>query len=152
MGRPDDARKGLVTKADMSDLSGACLCGAIRYRVTSGVRRVVNCHCSLCRRMNGSAFSSYAVVPHKALELRDEQSLARYAVTERATKHYCITCGTPIFNLNRKYLGACMLYLGSIEGGDVYFPSLNVYCESMLSWVQEVGALEGFPAGPEPEA
>lgn len=86
--------------------------------------------------MNGSAFSSYAVIPYKVLELLGEENLAAYSITGRASKHYCSTCGTPIFNLNSKYAGACMLYLGSIEQSEVYTPSLNVYCETMLHWLR----------------
>ena len=133
-------------------LKGSCLCGAVGYRAATPVRRIVNCHCGLCRKMNGSAFSSYAVIPFEALEISGEAYVAKYAVTERAKKHYCSRCGTPLFNLNSKYPGACMLYLGAVDGAEQYAPSLNVYCESMLSWLDGVVSLEGFPAGPERRA
>jgi len=99
--------------------------------------------------MNGSAFSSYAVIPYKALEVFEGGALGSYAVTERATKHYCTKCGTPIFNLNEKYAGACMLYLGAIENCERYAPSLNVYCESMFSWLTGVTSMEGLEKGLE---
>jgi hypothetical protein len=102
--------------------------------------------------MNGSAFSSYAVIPYSALEIVGKSDLGAYAVTQRATKHYCNRCGTPLFNLNSKYAGACMLYLGAIEGSEDYPPALNVYCESMLSWLESVTSLEGFQAGAERDA
>ncbi len=102
--------------------------------------------------MNGSAFSSYAVIPLKNFELVGEANLGVYAVTERATKHYCSKCGTPLFNLNTKYPEACMLYLGAIEGSEKYAPSVNVYCESMLSWLESVTSLEGFQAGAQRDA
>jgi hypothetical protein len=136
----------------MRSVSGSCLCGVVKYRATTDVRRVVNCHCGLCRRMNGSAFSSYAVIPFEALEIFGGTDLGTYAVTQRATKHFCSKCGTPIFNLNSKYPGACMLYLGAIEGSTEYSPSLNVYCESMLSWLESVTSIEGFRAGVERDA
>lgn len=94
--------------------------------------------------MNGSAFSSYAVVPYSALDVEGASHLSTYAVTRRATKHYCRKCGTPLFNLNTKYAGACMLYFGAMEGGEGFAPSLNVYCESMLPWLQNVTSIEGF--------
>lgn len=97
--------------------------------------------------MNGSAFSSYAVIPFQALELIGKEDLAAYEVTQRATKHYCRKCGTPIFNLNRMYAGVCMLYLGSIESAREYAPSLNVYCENMLSWLDRVTSIEGLQKG-----
>jgi len=130
-------------------VSGSCLCGAVKYRAETNIRRVVNCHCGLCRRMNGSAFSSYAVIPFKALVIFGAMDLRSYAVTPRATKHYCGKCGTPLFNLNTKYSGACMLYLGAIEGGETYSPSLNVYCEDMLSWLDKLASIEALQAGVE---
>jgi hypothetical protein len=102
--------------------------------------------------MNGSAFSSYAVIPFKALEVVGGTDLGAHAVTQRATKHFCVKCGTPIFNLNSKYAGACMLYLGTIEGSEQYSPSLNVFCENMLSWVESVASIEGLQAGVERDA
>ena len=102
--------------------------------------------------MNGSAFSSYAVIPFNALEIFGVADLGKYAVTQRATKHYCSKCATPLFNLNTKHAGACMLYLGAIEGAEDYSPSLNVYCESMLPWLEGVTTFEGFQAGVERDA
>jgi hypothetical protein len=102
--------------------------------------------------MNGSAFSSYAVIPYNALEVLGGSDLGAYSVTARATKHYCRRCGTPLFNLNSKYAGACMLYLGAIEGSEEHSPALNVYCESMLSWLEGVTSLEGFQSGAERDA
>ena len=142
----------MTTPLVPGSLEGSCLCGAVRFRAATEIWRVVNCHCGLCRKMNGSAFSSYAVIPHRALEVVDSSHLGAYAVTQRATKHYCSRCGTPLFNLNSKYAGACMLYLGAIEGSDEVAPALNVYCESMLSWLESVTSLQGFQAGVEREA
>jgi hypothetical protein len=133
----------------MSEVNGSCLCGAVTYRATTDVRRLVNCHCGLCRQMNGSAFSSYAVIPFGALEISGRPDLGTYSVTQRATKHFCVKCGTPIFNLNSKYPGACMLYLGAVEGGERYSPSYNVYCESMLSWLDDVASIPRFRAAAE---
>ncbi len=39
-------------------LSGSCLCGGVKYEVSGGIQTVTNCHCSLCRKMSGSAFAS----------------------------------------------------------------------------------------------
>ena len=102
--------------------------------------------------MNGSAFSSYAVIPYNALVVFGTSNLAAHCVTPRATKHYCNRCGTPLFNLNSKYAGACMLYLGSIERSEEYSPAINVYCESMLPWLEHVTSIEAFQAGAERDA
>jgi hypothetical protein len=91
--------------------------------------------------MNGSAFSSYAVIPRKFLVVSGDENLAGYQVTVPARKHFCSKCGTPIFNTNEKYPGACMIYLGTLDGSGSHLPSLNIFSESMLGWVDTIGSM-----------
>ena len=44
-------------------LTGSCLCGGVRYEIDGELGAVTNCHCSLCRKMSGSAFSSGSTIP-----------------------------------------------------------------------------------------
>ena len=132
---------------DNPGLPGACSCGLVTYRADADLRRIVNCHCNMCRKMNGSAFSSYAVIPRKLLVLFGEDHVSEYQVTERAKKHFCRQCGTPLFNSNERFPGACMVYLGSLEDGARHLPSLNVYCESMLGWAENIGSMTRLEQG-----
>jgi hypothetical protein len=132
---------------EKSGLTGACSCGSVKYRADADLRRIVNCHCNMCRQMNGSAFSSYAVIPRKFLVLSGDDNVAEYQVTEAARKHFCRKCGTPLFNTNEKYPGACMIYLGSLEGSANHWPSLNVFCESMLGWVEDIASVTKIGRG-----
>jgi len=131
----------------MSELTGRCRCGAVGLTATADARRIVNCHCNLCRRMNGAAFSSYVVIPHKTLSVRGEEHLGVYEVAPGARKHFCAKCGTPLFNVVSRYAGACMLYLGALEPQPTAAPSLNVYCESMLGWVDRIASIQSLPTG-----
>ena len=126
---------------DQAGLAGGCSCGSIRYHANADLRRVVNCHCNMCRKMNGSAFSSYAVVPRKLLMLSGEDNLAAYQVTAAARRHFCKKCGTPLFNTNEKFPGACMIYVGTLDDGASHRPTINVYSESMLGWVLDAGTM-----------
>jgi hypothetical protein len=128
-------------------LFGACSCGAVKFQAAADMRRLVNCHCNMCRKINGSAFSTYAVIPYKALFVSGEESVAEYQVTDGARKHFCKKCGTPLFNINVKYPGVCMLYLGSLEESPTPAPSVNVFCESMLGWVEHVGEMTRIEQG-----
>ena len=42
-------------------MQGQCLCGNIKFEVSGSFKTVLNCHCDLCKRMNGAALSTYAV-------------------------------------------------------------------------------------------
>jgi hypothetical protein len=94
---------------------GACICGAVNYRLNADIRNIVNCHCNFCRAHSGAAFSTYAALPHAALEItKGADALGKYQVDD-GQKHFCSHCGTPIFNLNAQYPGACMIYFGTLD-------------------------------------
>jgi hypothetical protein len=130
----------------VAETQGSCLCGEISYAVRGEVLQIVNCHCALCRRMSGAAFSSYVVVREAEFFLsKGQSSLGRYAATERATKHFCKRCGTPIFNVNpHTYPGLVMLYLGTMPTHDALAPRINIFCESKLAWVDAIGSAKSF--------
>ncbi|MDN3612721.1 GFA family protein [Vibrio ostreicida] len=72
---------------------GSCNCKAVQFRVTGDFKRIVNCHCKLCRKMNGAAFSTYVAVLKTDFELV-RGDLISCDVTENARKHFCGKCGT----------------------------------------------------------
>jgi len=42
-------------------LTGSCMCGEVRYRITGPLREVVNCHCEPCRQFTGHYLAATAV-------------------------------------------------------------------------------------------
>ncbi|NPD10084.1 GFA family protein [Vibrio ostreicida] len=124
---------------------GSCNCKAVQFRVTGDFKRIVNCHCKLCRKMNGAAFSTYVAVLKTDFELV-RGDLISCDVTENARKHFCGKCGTPIFNSNPKYSGLNILHLGSldIESSKQLKPDANIYDESKVSWLDSLSDLPTF--------
>lgn len=47
----------------MTTIEGSCHCGAVRWSVTPPVKTVVKCHCGNCRKLQGSDYSTWVVVP-----------------------------------------------------------------------------------------
>jgi hypothetical protein len=76
-------------------LLGGCLCGDVRYEVRSEPLTIVICHCRICQRRTGSAFSMSMPVA------RDGFVLAKGATVTRerpggsgglSTQHFCDDC------------------------------------------------------------
>ena len=62
---------------------GRCICGQVKYSVSGLVLQVVACHCTLCRRMSGSAYSSYVVVKEQDFSVdHGKEGLTSYEVTD----------------------------------------------------------------------
>lgn len=130
----------------MTEVKGSCHCGNVSYAVHGNIVSVVNCHCELCRSLCGAAFASYVVVRQLELSLQGQESLVSYTATDKATRHFCKICGTPIFNTNPvSYPSLVMLYLGTVASSANLTPKLNVFCESKLPWVDGMASITGFP-------
>ncbi len=133
----------------MNKLKGSWLCGEINYRLESKILNVVYCHCDFCRSQSGAAFSTYAALPYASLEITSgEESLGSFESGE-GKKHFCKICGTPIFNLNNKYPGACMVYLGTLQGAKDIRPRVNVWCENQREWTKSISSIPSLPQGVE---
>ncbi len=131
-------------------IPGSCHCGSVRFDLDAVPRMAVNCHCTICRKINGGAFSTYASIPESKIRMvQGAELLSRYDFSENARKHFCSKCGTPIYNTNRLYPGLCMVYLGSLNDPQQIVPAVNIFCQSGLAWTFSIEAIEshqeGFP-------
>ncbi len=130
----------------MTTTTGACTCGQIHFTIEGPAGLAVNCHCSDCRKRNGSAFSSYLVVDEDKLQLHGEQAPARFEIARQGSRSFCADCGTPLFNRNHKYPGKLMVFLGILDGS-VPSPRFNLYTDEALDWVMALARLKGVTQG-----
>jgi hypothetical protein len=90
---------------------GGCNCGAVRYVVNAEPLTAYICHCNLCQKRTGSAFSHSIVFPEDALTV----TAGTPERTERAL---------PNGRLNTSYVcGACLSRLWTHREG---WPTVNV--------------------------
>lgn len=75
-------------------LEGGCQCGAVRYRLSAAACDIYHCHCSLCRKLHGALFATWAVVPRGRLEItRGEGALASFESSPGVRRRFCRHCG-----------------------------------------------------------
>jgi hypothetical protein len=131
----------------MSKIVGTCSCSSINFEIdTTTIVKTVNCHCSLCRKMNGSAFSSYVVIKESGYKLISGQdNVANYKRSQNATKSFCQLCGTPIYNSNHtQYPSLKILYLGTLENADQINIDANIFCDTRLDCVKGINKIPSF--------
>ncbi|HZY18399.1 MAG TPA: GFA family protein [Ramlibacter sp.] len=136
----------------MRAFHGGCACGQVRYEVAAAPLQVVACHCNLCRRMTGSPFSVYLVARAKDLRIvTGEPQLRTFQATERTTRHFCGSCGTPVYNANPvTYRGLAMVYAGTADDPRPHAPTMDIFCESRLDWIVPNPASQVFDRAPGP--
>ena len=76
-------------------VSGACLCGAVRFTATLRNRHVDSCHCSMCRRW--TAGPMFTVDCGNTLKVEDATHLGVYRSSDWAERCFCKKCGTSLY-------------------------------------------------------
>jgi hypothetical protein len=131
----------------MKAIEGSCLCGGIRYAVEGPLGKVVNCHCSMCRKATGAAFRTRAAVPRGSFRwTAGEDLVSRYESSPGETRTFCGVCGAtlPTFIHGRAEIG---LPLGTLDDDPEVRPEAHVYVASKAPWFEITDGLPRFPEG-----
>ena len=116
---------------------GSCLCGAVKFTIKNNIKDIVCCHCSLCRKAQGSAFATNGNVPLKDFTfLSGEINLTPYKSSETQIKLFCKSCGSPIMSKNTLTPDTIRVRLGTIESDIKETPEAHVFVDSKANWEQ----------------
>lgn len=102
-----------------NEIVGSCLCGLIRFKIyheeskaerdkivddkdfkfRSCFKSVAHCHCKMCRKFHGAAFSTFAEVEVKDFHLEKEslEYLSKYeSASNNTVRGFCKVCGSSL--------------------------------------------------------
>ena len=130
-------------------LSGSCLCGSVRYTIAAAVEFAEHCHCSMCRKAHGAAFSTNAAVPTDSLLIEGREHLSEYASSPRRLKQFCSTCGSQLFIRRLNAPEWTVVTLGTLDGDPCIRPSRHVFVGSKAVWHDPHAQLPLFDTYPE---
>ncbi|MEX2648753.1 MAG: GFA family protein [Alphaproteobacteria bacterium] len=83
---------------NVAPVTGRCQCGTVRFKVTAPPDQLYHCHCSMCRRVHGTVFATYAIVPSEHIVIEQgEDNLATYETSPPVHRQFCKTCGCQLF-------------------------------------------------------
>lgn len=124
---------------------GGCLCGNIRFEISGPINNIVYCHCSQCRKAQGSAFATNGIV--KASEfniISGLDTLTGYESTPGQTKYFCKHCGSPIMSKTLSKPDQVRVRLGTIDSDITERPSAHIFVTSRANWEEIAGDLPQY--------
>jgi len=131
-------------------LSGSCLCGAVRYRIHGPLGRMGHCHCSMCRKIHGSAFGTYASVARRDFEiLAGAEKIRRYASSPAITRTFCERCGAILQHLSERDDTHFELAVGTLDDDPGVRPSHHIWVGSKAPWYEISDDLPQHPMEPQ---
>lgn len=128
------------------NLSGGCLCGAVRYTSTGAPYRQFVCHCRDCQRSGGSAFHVGIAVPRSGFTLTAGELSAYETAADSGRKivrRFCPKCGSGVINEPEVWADYVVIRAGTLDDPAAADPTLELYARSRLPWLTIKG---GMPA------
>jgi len=122
----------------MSELTGGCACGAVRYRLKSGPMFVNCCHCADCQRQVGSAFVINAIIEQDRIELQSGEIAPTAMPTDSGRPHdvyRCTACGTTLWSdYGRRPFR--FVRATTLDDRAALKPDAHIFTRSRLPWVR----------------
>ena len=123
----------------MGDVTGGCLCGALRFTARGEPWRVGICHCLDCRKNHGALFHASAIFPDTAVTITGE-------VRSYRDRSFCPTCGSPVFAHIGDEIG---INLGAFDSPDQFRPTYELWMVRREAWLPEFEWTRRYPANRE---
>lgn len=117
----------------MTELSGGCLCGALRYRAAEAPTSTGYCHCRLCQRSTGAPVLAFASVPFNSFVFRKGQP-ARYSSSANGERWFCALCGTQIAYCDKVNPSSVDINVGSLDHPESVPPQHHIFTSSRIEW------------------
>lgn len=136
----------------MTDLSGGCLCGAVRYLIKGRPKLSVACHCRDCQYVSGGG-PAYAMILAAEDVIITKGAAKEHWVTSakgnRVARLFCETCGTPLFAKSEKHPEFLPVKPGSLDDPSRFAVQANTWVGSAQQWHCINAALPEFSRDPE---
>jgi len=128
---------------------GSCLCGRVRWALREAPRLAEHCHCGMCRKWHGAAFSSNAEVAEGALELESgADELASYRSSPLRERVFCRRCGAKLWIRRLDAPETVALCLAALDGDPGVAPSRHVFAANAAPWLERTDSLPRFEVYP----
>ena len=130
-------------------VNGACHCGQITYEAEVDPGRSGICHCTDCQALTGTAFRvSLPTVAGTFRLLTGTPSVYLKTTADSGIKRrhaFCPNCGSPVYaSADEENPPTRTLRVGGLAQREQLAPRRRIWCQSALSWSQDISSLTSF--------
>ena len=115
--------------------TGGCLCGSLRYEIYRKHLNAMHCHCGMCRKVHGTAFSTHVVLrPDQLHWRRRDAELKSYESSPDAYREFCPRCGTHLLVHGQSGDDTLAIPAGTLDGNPDMTILGHMYIRERVSW------------------
>jgi hypothetical protein len=134
------------------EITGGCLCRAVRYRVTAEPIMARACWCRLCQYLGAGGPTVNVCFPADAVTitgvLRDLTGIADSGNVMH--RRFCPACGTQLTSAAESLPHLLFLRAGTLDDPEVAKPVMTIWTAAAPSWAVIDRRLPAFAGQPPP--
>jgi len=132
------------------EITGGCLCKAVRYRFTAAPLAARVCWCRVCQYLASGNGTVNVCFPTNAMTI--EGTLADFPLTADSGtamhRRFCPKCGTPMFSEAETRPHLIFVRAGTLDDPEIGRPSATIWVSMAPSWAcidEEIPQVEKQP-------
>ena len=137
------------------NLTGSCLCGAIRYSVSAPISELRVCHCTNCQKGSGTGGSVNAPLASSAFRLTQgtpKRHTGKADSGRTLHRYFCGDCGSPIYSQREAMPEMIALRVGTLDNPGPMKITAHIWTRSARPWSHIDPAAKQFPGQPDAPA
>lgn len=116
-------------------LHGSCLCGGVRFEIDEPFERVVQCHCTSCKKLSGGGSTTNGRAKTQSIRIvAGEELLRTYQPHEGTAKTFCSVCGSNLFGGGWPERPEVSVRVTAIDDPFDQKPSRHINVQSVAPW------------------
>ncbi|HXQ32230.1 MAG TPA: GFA family protein [Steroidobacteraceae bacterium] len=139
------------------EITGGCLCKAVRYRCTAEPITTRVCWCRLCQYLGAGGGTVNVCFAADAVTV-DGRTADYSSVADSGNimhRRFCPTCGTPLFSSAEARPHLLFVRAGSLDDPEIAKPAMTIWTAEAPSWACFDAGLpsvagQAAPAAPAP--
>lgn len=131
-------------------IRGCCECRRVRFEVDGEILDFGHCHCSICRRLHGAAYATFAGVERSAFRyVAGENEVSTYASSESNDRIFCGNCGSAVLVIPHREPARLYLSMSTLEGDPARPAGYHAWVGSKAPWHEIADELPQFTGATE---
>ena len=116
-------------------LKGSCLCSGVQYEIAAGIDEMHHCHCSMCRKSHGAAFSTFGRIAKSAFRFSEGADLVRgYRSSAPIERRFCSRCGSNLTFSFEPLPAFLWVAIGTLDDDPGLRPDAHIFVQSKAAW------------------
>jgi hypothetical protein len=134
------------------EVSGGCLCKAVRYRISAEPIITRVCWCRVCQYLGAGSGTVNTGFARNGIAVTGElsvyQSIAASGNVMR--RRFCAVCGTPVFSESEARPGLVFVRSGTLDDASLINPAMTIWTAMAPRWACMDSTIPKFDEQPPP--